>query len=65
MNGIKAYKLTSWITRVFQGKSIKSLTNDKFGNDWIYNQMLLKPGRFITALKMRTNITANRAGVEH
>ena len=70
IEAIKAYKnaarkqeLAAWAALVSQGKSVKSLTDDKFGNAWLYNPSLLKPCRFITALKMRTNTTANRVNL--
>lgn len=51
MDSIKAYKntirkqkLASWAA-LAQGKLIKSLTNDKFGNAWLYNPTILKSGR--------------------
>ena len=59
-NGTKKQELAAWAALVSQGKSVQSHTDDKIGNAWLYNPSLLKPGRFITALKMRTNTTANR-----
>jgi len=49
MDSIKAYKntvrkLASWAA-LAQGKSVKSLTDDKFGNAWLYNPTILKSGR--------------------
>ncbi|XP_011686437.1 PREDICTED: uncharacterized protein LOC105449133 [Wasmannia auropunctata] len=70
LEGIRRYKITAkktelaaWATLVTQGKSVQSLTDDKFGNAWLYKPTLLKPGRFTTALRMRTNTTANRVAM--
>ncbi|XP_039303390.1 uncharacterized protein LOC120357295 [Solenopsis invicta] len=58
-NGAKKQELAAWAALVSQGKSVESHTDDKIENAWHYPS-LLKPGRFITAFKMRTNTTANR-----
>lgn len=60
---MKKQELASWAALVSQGKSVQSLTDDKIGNAWLYKPTLLKPCRFITALKMRTNTTANRVAM--
>lgn len=56
----KRKELASWSALVSQGKAVKSYTDDRVRNAWLYRPTLLKPCRFITALKMRTNTTANR-----
>lgn len=56
----KKQELASWSALVSQEKSVKSCIDDKIGNAWLYNPTLLKPCRFITVLKMRTNTTANK-----
>lgn len=56
----KKRELAAWAALVSQGKSVKSHTDDRIGNAWLYKPSLLKPCRFITALKMRTNTTANK-----
>lgn len=56
----KKRELASWASLSTQGKSVKSLADDKIANAWLYKPTLLKPCRFITALKMRTNTTANK-----
>lgn len=60
---MKKQELASWAALVSQGKSVQSLTDDKIGNAWLYKPTLLKPCRFTTALKMRTNTTANRVAM--
>lgn len=57
---MKKQGLVTWGKLTSQGKGVKAFTNDKAGNAWLYDPGLLKPGRFITALKMRTNTTANK-----
>ncbi|GJQ78142.1 hypothetical protein Trydic_g15967 [Trypoxylus dichotomus] len=56
----KKTELAGWAELNTQGKSVQSLTDDPIGNAWLYKPQLLQPCRFITALKMRTNTTANR-----
>lgn len=56
----KKKELASWASLSTQGKSVKSLSDDKIANAWLFKPTLLKPCRFITALKMRTNTTANK-----
>lgn len=63
----KKQELQKWSALGSQGKSVASLTDDKIANAWLYSPSLLKPCRYITALKMRTNtcptrVALNRAG---
>lgn len=70
LDEIRRYKIpmkeedqAAWAALTSQGKGVKALTNYRIGNAWLYNPTLLKPDRFITALKMRTNTTANKTVV--
>jgi len=59
----KKRELVNWASLNTQGKSVKNLTNDQIGNAWLYDPKLLKPGQFITALKMRSDTAANRVAL--
>lgn len=43
-----------------QGKGVHSYQDDVIGNEWLYRPTLLKPSRYITALKMRANVAADK-----
>jgi hypothetical protein len=58
--GVKQRHLKRWSSQRSHGKSVQSLTDDKTANAWLYNKKLLKPSNFITALKMRVNVTADK-----
>lgn len=59
----KKQELQTWASLGSQGKSVASLTDSKTANAWLYNPSLLKPSRYITALKMRTNTCQNRVAL--
>jgi len=62
-NAARKQELATWAALGSQGKSVESHIDDRIGNAWLYDPSLLKPGRFITALRMRTNTTANRVNM--
>ncbi|XP_077277357.1 uncharacterized protein LOC143905679 [Temnothorax americanus] len=47
----------------FQGKGVPAYKDDKVGNEWLYRPNLLKPSRYITALKLRANVAANKVSL--
>lgn len=47
--------LEAWSNQKFQGRGVKALGNDPVGNHWLKNPSLLKPGRYLTALRMISN----------
>lgn len=55
--------LRHWSTLRSQGKSARSFADDPVGNSWLIRPSLLKAGRYLTALKMRTNSCPNRAAL--
>ncbi|KAH0816595.1 hypothetical protein GEV33_006196 [Tenebrio molitor] len=61
--GVKQRELRRWSSQSSHGKSVQSLTDDKIANAWLYNKKLLKPSNFITALKMRANVTADKVAL--
>lgn len=53
-------ELECWRGLVAQGQAVPSLTGDRVANSIMRDPSLLKPNRFITALKLRTNTAGNR-----
>lgn len=59
----KRVEADKWAALPSQGKGVKSFFDDKVGNEWLYRPSLLKPSRFITALKMRANVAADKVSL--
>lgn len=59
----KADERKQWAALPSQGKAVATYKGDKVGNEWLYRPTLLRPSRFITALKMRTNVAANKVSL--
>ncbi|XP_076230185.1 uncharacterized protein LOC143175332 [Nomia melanderi] len=49
-----------WQQLISQGQGVEYFREDKIGNSWLANPNLLKPSRYIDALKLRTNTFGNR-----
>jgi hypothetical protein len=56
----KALELKQWSQLPSKGRGVDAFADDRFGNCWLYNPTLLKPSRFITALRMRGGTTSDR-----
>jgi hypothetical protein len=56
----KKLQLREWGALPSKGKSVPAFENDRHGNAWLYNPTLLKPSRFLTALRMRSGTTSDR-----
>ncbi|CAK9834503.1 Retrovirus-related Pol polyprotein from type-2 retrotransposable element R2DM [Anthophora retusa] len=55
-----------WRSLISQGQGVADFFGDKIGNAWLYHPELLKPSRYLDALKLRTNtfgtkVALNRA----
>ncbi|KAH0816911.1 hypothetical protein GEV33_005880 [Tenebrio molitor] len=57
---MKRSELARWASLVSQGKSIMSFADNKIANAWLTNKKLLKPGNFISALRLRANVAGDR-----
>jgi hypothetical protein len=55
----KALELKEWSQLPSKGKGVRAFADDRFGNCWLYNPTLLKPSRFLTALRMRGGTTSD------
>jgi len=40
-------------------RRVTAFTDDRLGNAWLYNPNLLRPSRFLTALKQRVGMTSD------
>lgn len=49
-----------WKRLASQGHGVRDFKNDKIGNAWLRDPSLLKPSRYIDALKLRTNTIGTR-----
>jgi hypothetical protein len=58
--GMKRRELKEWSMLPSKGKAVLSFTNDKHENCWLYKPNLLKPSRFLTALRFRSGTTGDR-----
>jgi hypothetical protein len=56
----KKADLCRWAALKSHGKAVKTLTDDRIGNAWLFNPALIKPNRYITALRMRTNTAGDK-----
>lgn len=52
-----------WRKLLFQGHGVHEFVNDKFGNAWLSRSTLLKPSRFLDALRLRTNTYGTRVAL--
>ena len=56
----KADELRRWSQLKTKGRGVTSFADDRYGNAWLYNPQLLKPSRFLTALRLRSGGTSDR-----
>lgn len=49
-----------WMQLTSLGQGISWFARDKIGNTWLYNPGLLKPSRYLDALRLRTNTFGTR-----
>lgn len=59
----KSKEHESWAALTSQGKGVKAYKGDKIGNEWLYRPSLLKPCRYITALKLRANAAGDKVSL--
>ena len=55
----KSIELRSWSNLPSKGKSVLQFADDRYGNCWLYNPSLLKPSRYLTALRVRSGTTSD------
>jgi hypothetical protein len=59
----KKRETKQWAQLKSQGKAVHAFTENKVGNAWLTNPEILRPSKYITALKMRANIAGDRAAL--
>lgn len=59
----KGLELKKWGSLNCQGKCVTACSDDPIGNSWLYRPTLLKPSRFITALRLRTDQGGTRVAM--
>ncbi|XP_061942880.1 uncharacterized protein LOC133667679 [Apis cerana] len=57
---LKRADTSRWKSFASQGQGINEFFGDRVGNAWLYNPELLKPSRYLDALKLRTNTCGTR-----
>jgi hypothetical protein len=56
-------ELQRWAHLKSQGKAVKAFEGDQIANQWLTHPTILNPSKYITALKLRTNVAANRVSL--
>jgi hypothetical protein len=59
----KKMELQKWSQLPTKGKSALSFADDRYGNCWLYDPTLLKPSRFLTALRLRSGTAGDRVSL--
>jgi len=57
---MKSEELKNWSQLKTKGRGVTSFKDDRNGNAWLYNPNLLKPSRFLTALRLRSGMTSDK-----
>lgn len=56
---MKVEELRKWSQQT-KGRGVTLFTDDRHGNAWLYNPSLLKPSRFLMALRLRGGMTSDK-----
>jgi hypothetical protein len=59
----KKKELNRWASQISQGKAVNAFKESKIANAWLMKPDILRPSKYITALKMRANVTADKASL--
>lgn len=57
---LKNDHIKQWLNLKCQGQGVNEFMQDKIGNKWLKETYLLKPSRFIDAIRLRTNTFGTR-----
>jgi hypothetical protein len=57
---MKSAELERWSQLQTKGRGVQSFVDDRNGNAGLYNPSLLKPSRFLTALRLRGGMTSDK-----
>jgi hypothetical protein len=59
----KKKEIARWASLESQGKAVKAFAGNKIANAWLMKPQILKPSKYITALKMRANVAADKVAL--
>jgi hypothetical protein len=59
----KNREIKQWAQFKSQGKAVSAFIENKVGNAWLTNPEILRPSKYITALKLRANVAGDRAAL--
>jgi hypothetical protein len=59
----KRKEMERWASLKSQGKAVSAFKESKITNAWLINPNIMRPSKYITALKMRPNVAADRASL--
>jgi predicted transcriptional regulator len=51
----KTEELKNWCDLRAKGRGVAEFKDERYGNAWLYHSELLKPSRYLTALRLRWN----------
>ena len=57
---VKEDELKNWSQMKTKGRGVTAFKDDRNGNAWLYNPNLLRPSRFLTALRLRGGMTSDK-----
>jgi len=57
---MKTDELKTWRQLPTKGRGVRAFTDDRNGNAWLNNPDLLKPSRFLTALRLRGGMISEK-----
>jgi hypothetical protein len=61
---LKFEHIKQWAHLRSQGQGVADFARERLGNVWLKKHHLLKPPRFIDAIKLRTNTFGTRVAIE-
>jgi hypothetical protein len=59
----KKNEFKKWASLRSQGKAVKAFREDRISNAWLINPKVFGPSRYITALKVRANVAADKVSL--
>ena len=60
---MKSEELNRWSQMKSKGRGVTLFADDRSGNAWLYNPKLLKPSRFLTALRLMGCMTSDKVAM--
>jgi hypothetical protein len=60
----KRKELKRWASLKSHGKAIKAFANNGVANAWLSSPTIFRPSKYITALKLRANVAAEKVALQ-